>query len=144
MHNIQFRLLPSAAFSLFSPPPLSLSLVLSLALFSMQCFPSESDATTARGFRGYSGKFKLSSKWFFSINASWRTSTSTWFVPPFDLFLSFLSFSFPLTYPFPSAPSSFVWRVIKLATSDGGFNWFHSVCVECRRTRRAAISTDVS
>lgn len=65
-------------------------------------------------------------------------------LPWIDLSLSFFHFSSPVTYPFSPVPSSFVWRVIKLATSDGEFNWFHSVCVECQRTRRAAISTDIS
>lgn len=72
---------------------LPLVLFFSLAFLPSQCFPTESDAATMEGFRGYSGKFKLSSKWFFSINASWRTATSTWFAPS-------LNRSFSLLLPF--------------------------------------------
>lgn len=129
MHNIPFYLLPIRC--LFFSPFL-------ISFFRLLYF---SGNLTARGFRGYSGKFKLSSKWFFSINASWRTPTSSSFVPSLNrsFSLSFLHFSLPVTYPFPSVPSSFVWRVIKLATSDSGFNWFRSVCVECKRTRHVAL-----
>lgn len=120
-------------------------MLLLFSLFSLSFVYSTSLAIrlslTARGFRGYSGKFKLSSKWFFSINASWRTPTSTSFVPSLNrsFSLSFLHFSLLVTYPFPSVPSSFVWRVIKLATSDSGFNWFRSVCTECKRTHHVAL-----
>lgn len=137
MHNIHFYLLPSGAPSLsFSLPPFCLSLSFTL-LLAIRLNP------TTRGFRGYSSKFKLSSKWFFSINASWRIPTSTSFVPCLNRSFSLLHFSLPVTYPFLPVPSSFVWRVIKLATSDGGFNWFRSVCVECKRTRRT-LSVDIS
>lgn len=131
MHNIHFhRCLFSFSLSLLPLPLLFFFFVYSTSL-AIRLNP------TARGFRGYSSKFKLSSKWFFSINASWRTPTSclAWI----DLSLSFLHFSLPVTYPFLPVPSSFVWRVIKLATSDGGFNWFRSVRVECTRTRRVAL-----
>lgn len=90
-HPVLFPLLlfslppPSHSFSLY----LSLSLSTSLALPLLQCFPTESDATTVGSFRGYSDKFKLSSKWFFSINASWRTPTSTPFVPSLNRSFSF-------------------------------------------------------
>lgn len=157
MHNIQFRLLPSGTF--LSPPLVFLSLSRSLAfLSSLSLFLSPSRTHNAPrlnptpqprgGFRLYSGKFKLSSKWFFSINASWRHSYLE-FVRAFPENWSFsLSFSVLIfltgDLSIPPVPSSFVWRVIKLATSDGGFNWFHSVCTDCWRTSRIASRHVVS
>lgn len=124
------------------PLPLFLSfpLLSFFRLFSLSRNPTESDR---EGLSGILRQIQTFLKVIF-FNQRLLKESYLDFVRAFlesiflSLSLSFLHFSLPVTHPFPSVPSSFVWRVIKLATSDSGFNWFRSVCVECKRTRHVA------
>lgn len=134
MHNIQFcltairRLFPSLS---LSPRPLSFSLSFILFLYLTMLFDWIRHRNRGE-LSGILGQIQTFLKVIF-FNQRLLKDSHLDFVRTFveSISLSSLSYFFFLlvTYLFPPVPSSFVWRVIKLVTSDGGFNWFHLVCV---------------